>query len=222
MAEEKRRLAETAIGEPGAVGENEVPQELLPLRDREFTKSELAALEKKSWIEVKDLIFETEPSVLDYLSYHCTRWRVTQNNNLADIALAKSKGKTSGRRRELNTMNSTIRSVSQPPGANINLGATQKKGQAGARMNNASPTIKVREFQDGNVLMENSLQEGSVDPISGEDDARSQASSRKKTPVDNEAGSPSRKLMTASQLSEHRKRKNDPKVQMPEKGSCKS
>ena len=152
----------------------------MPLRDREFTKSELAALEKKSWIEVKDLIFETEPSVLDYLSYHCNRWRVTQNNNLADIALAKNKGKTSGRRREFNTMQSTVRSVSQPPAANINLGATSKKGPAGARMNNASPNIKVREFQDGNVLMENSLQEGSVDPTSGEDDNRSQASSKKR------------------------------------------
>ena len=117
------------------------------IRDREFTKSELAALEKKSWIEVKDLIFETEPSVLDYLSYHCTRWRVTQNNNLADIALAKSKVKNSGRRREFNTMQSTtIRSVSQPPAANLNQGANSKKGPAGARMNNASPNIKVRDF----------------------------------------------------------------------------
>lgn len=73
--------------------------------------------------------------------------------------------------------------------------------------------------------MENSLQEGSVDRTSGEDDSRSQASSKKRMQqksVDKEANSPSRKLLTPSQLSEHRKRKNDPKVVMPEKGSCKS
>jgi len=24
---------------------------------------------------MKDMIFETEPKILDYLSYHCKRWR---------------------------------------------------------------------------------------------------------------------------------------------------
>ena len=113
MAEERKKLAETANGD--AENGGEIDKQKIPLRDRIFTKSELAALEKKTWIEVKDLIFETEPSVLDYLSYHCNRWRVTQANNLADIALAKNKVKTSGRRKELNTMQSTVRSVSQPP-----------------------------------------------------------------------------------------------------------
>lgn len=86
------------------------------LRDRTFTKSELAKLEKKSWIEIKDLIFETEPQVLDYLSHHCRRYRDIQANNLADIALAKNKGKNSARRGgktdQLITMNSTVRSFS--------------------------------------------------------------------------------------------------------------
>jgi len=54
---------------PEEVAEN------LPLRDKEFTKEEIIALEKKTWIEIKDLIFETEPSILDYLSFHCKRWR---------------------------------------------------------------------------------------------------------------------------------------------------
>ena len=68
------------------------------LRDRKFSKQELAKLEKKSWIEIKDLIFETEPQVLDYLSYHCKKYRDIQDNKLADINLAKNKGKYSGRR----------------------------------------------------------------------------------------------------------------------------
>ena len=50
----------------------------VPLRDRVFTKAEIAQLEKKSWIEVKDLIFETDRNILDYLSFHCKRWRKTE------------------------------------------------------------------------------------------------------------------------------------------------
>ena len=47
----------------------------VPLRDRVFTNEEVKELEKKTWIEIKDLIFETEPNILDYLSHHCKRWR---------------------------------------------------------------------------------------------------------------------------------------------------
>ena len=49
--------------------------EKVPLRDATFTKEELKELENKTWIEMKDMIFETEPSILDYLTYHCKRWR---------------------------------------------------------------------------------------------------------------------------------------------------
>jgi len=82
MAEEKNKLlavAETAVNDknPELLSTrsfDEDPAKIL-LRDRKFTKSELAKLEKKTWIEIKDLIFETEPKVLDYLSFHCKRWR---------------------------------------------------------------------------------------------------------------------------------------------------
>ena len=47
----------------------------VPLRDRKFTTEEIKALEKKTWIEVKDLIFDTDTNILDYLSFHCKRWR---------------------------------------------------------------------------------------------------------------------------------------------------
>ena len=53
----------------------EANQQEVPLRDKEFTKEEIKELEKKTWIEIKDLIFETEPNILDYLSHHCKRWR---------------------------------------------------------------------------------------------------------------------------------------------------
>lgn len=47
------------------------------MRDKTYTKAQLLEMEKKKWIEVKDLIFDTETSVLDYLSWHCKRWRKT-------------------------------------------------------------------------------------------------------------------------------------------------
>ena len=81
MAEEKRQMmvAETAGSGANAdilsTGDFDDDPAKVILRDRKFNKTELAQLEKKTWIEIKDLIFETEPSVLDYLSYHCKRWR---------------------------------------------------------------------------------------------------------------------------------------------------
>ena len=36
-------------------------------------------IEKKNWIEIKDLIFGTDSTVLDYLNWHCKRWRETAN-----------------------------------------------------------------------------------------------------------------------------------------------
>lgn len=62
IAEMKRKQAETAGSvDMAKAGEGEQAAMELPLRDREFTKEELARLEKKTWIEIKDLIFETEP-----------------------------------------------------------------------------------------------------------------------------------------------------------------
>ena len=59
-------------------------REKVPLRDMKFTKEELKELENKTWIEMKDMIFETEPSILDYLTYHCKRWRQTKRCALSD------------------------------------------------------------------------------------------------------------------------------------------
>ena len=40
------------------------------LRDAELSKTELAKIEKKEWGDLKDLVFETEMKVLDYLAFH--------------------------------------------------------------------------------------------------------------------------------------------------------
>ena len=56
----------------------------VPLRDREFNREELMELENKTWIEMKDMIFETDPNILEYLSYHCKRWRMTNKNGLSE------------------------------------------------------------------------------------------------------------------------------------------
>ena len=91
VAEKKTPNNETANNDVSVL--DEADKSKVPLRDREFTKSELARLEKKSWIEIKDLIFETEPSILDYLSFHCKRWRQSKSNNLTDKNKANRTGK---------------------------------------------------------------------------------------------------------------------------------
>ena len=70
IAESKKDLDQTENGDNHQVVNDDVP-----LRDRKFTKEELGELEKQTWIEMKDMIFETDPSILDYLTYHCKRWR---------------------------------------------------------------------------------------------------------------------------------------------------
>jgi len=55
------------------------------LRDKEFTKEEIKKLEKKTWIEIKDMIFETEPYILDHLSWHCKRYRLTKSGGLSNF-----------------------------------------------------------------------------------------------------------------------------------------
>ena len=39
------------------------------------SKEKIAALEKKEWGKMKDIIFDSEESVLNYLSFHCKRYR---------------------------------------------------------------------------------------------------------------------------------------------------
>ena len=84
---EMKKAAEKAKGLPGGeqVEEgDEQGNEKVPLRDATFTKEELKELENKTWIEMKDMIFETEPSILDYLTYHCKRWRQTKRCALSE------------------------------------------------------------------------------------------------------------------------------------------
>ena len=50
------------------------------LRDREYTKAEAEALEKPHWIEMKDLIFETDKNILDYLKSHTKQWRTAKKH----------------------------------------------------------------------------------------------------------------------------------------------
>ena len=78
IAESKKDLDQTENGD------NQVVNDDVPLRDRKFTKEELGELEKQTWIEMKDMIFETDPSILDYLTYHCKRWRQTKKGALSD------------------------------------------------------------------------------------------------------------------------------------------
>lgn len=51
----------------------------MPLRDRVVTKADISKLEKNKWIEVKDLIFETEKNVLDLLKDQMFRERKAEN-----------------------------------------------------------------------------------------------------------------------------------------------
>lgn len=78
IAESKRELDNSAAAAE-MISEKDnhtkAAAEDVPLRDRKFTKEELSELEKQTWIEMKDMIFETDPSILDYLTYHCKRWR---------------------------------------------------------------------------------------------------------------------------------------------------
>ena len=43
------------------------------LRDVQLSKKELAKLDKKEWGSIKDLVFETDDKVLDYLAFHANR-----------------------------------------------------------------------------------------------------------------------------------------------------
>ena len=65
----------------------ESPKEV-NLRDRVFTKAEIDDLEKPKWIEVKDIIFETDKNILDYLSFHCKRWRKQKKNQLNEETIS--------------------------------------------------------------------------------------------------------------------------------------
>ena len=47
-------------------------------------------LEKKTWIEIKDLIFETDPRILEHLADHCRRWRTMKNKKNIDLSTIKN------------------------------------------------------------------------------------------------------------------------------------
>ena len=78
-------------------------------------------------------------------------------------------------------MNSTIRSTSQPPAANINVCAQKKGATSGNRTGgNVSPQLRVQKgLEDGgNTLLDGSIEECSLDP--DEDANNSQTSSRRR------------------------------------------
>ena len=67
-----------------------------------MSEDEIKALEKKKWIEIKDLIFETDASVLDYLSWHCRRVRKAAAGGLDSQirAAQRSKSRTNKKAKE--------------------------------------------------------------------------------------------------------------------------
>ena len=87
MAEQKKAADKikrrNELGKDAEQSDDDQPKHV-PLRDRTFTKEELKNLEKKTWIEFKDMIFETDPSILDYLTYHCAKWRKTKRCQLSE------------------------------------------------------------------------------------------------------------------------------------------
>ena len=44
--------------------EEDKQEQKVPLRDRVFSKADITKLTKRKWIEVKDLIFETDKNIL--------------------------------------------------------------------------------------------------------------------------------------------------------------
>ena len=62
--------------------DDEDEQEVQCLRDRKFTKTELAQLEKKEWGNLKDLFFDTDKQVLEYLAFHSDRQRQFKKKNM--------------------------------------------------------------------------------------------------------------------------------------------
>ena len=65
-------------------------------------------MQKKTWIEIKDLIFDTEPRILDYLSYHCKHHRMVAAGQLASLSEMKSSKK--GKKKDMSSSirNSTV------------------------------------------------------------------------------------------------------------------
>ena len=89
----------------------------MPLRDRVFTKEEIAQLEKKTWIEIKDLIFDTDKNILDYLGFHCSQWRKSMAHRLGDEERSQmlKSAKFKGQRTNSHALNSSFNSAASPP-----------------------------------------------------------------------------------------------------------
>ena len=84
-----------ASHEPGAESETQRPKQV-DLEDLE--PEELKKMEKRAWIEMKDMIFSTDERILDHLNSHCQHWRKikrleldTENPNNLKNQLAMSK-----------------------------------------------------------------------------------------------------------------------------------
>ena len=51
-------------------------------RDDKLGPEELKKMEKKAWIEMKDMIFSTDEPILDSLNNHCKHWRKIKRHEL--------------------------------------------------------------------------------------------------------------------------------------------
>ena len=86
----------------------------MPLRDRVFTKDDITRLRKKKWIEVKDLIFETDRNVLDGIRYDMIRWRKAENLQLGKYQAARSIGAVNRNSRRAAMRSSTMMVPTSP------------------------------------------------------------------------------------------------------------
>ena len=49
---------------------------------QDLEPEELKKMEKKAWIEMKDMIFSTDENILDHLNSHCAHWRRIKRHEL--------------------------------------------------------------------------------------------------------------------------------------------
>ena len=68
-----------ASPEPGAETSTWQKQ-LIDLQN--LSPEELKKMEKRAWIEMKDMIFSTDENILDHLNNHCDHWRRIKRHEL--------------------------------------------------------------------------------------------------------------------------------------------
>ena len=81
---------------------------------RVFSKADIPKLTKRKWIEVKDLIFETDKNVLQGIRYDMIRWRKADNLQL-NKDYAGSRFSNSANRSRRTAVRNTIVSPITPP-----------------------------------------------------------------------------------------------------------